>query len=88
MKNYNENLLNATKKLSQKTLNKSTQTVYKLTHPSDKVSKIGSAVGKSISIGLVTVGAIAMISGRLWGAGSCLAGTVTIVSNAISRKKP
>ncbi len=81
MKKYNESLLNSTKKLSQETLDKSAQMVNKLTHPSDKVSKIGSTVGKSIGVGLATVGAIATIGGSIWGVGSCLAGILTIASN-------
>lgn len=87
MKKYNESLLDATKKLSQETLDKSAQTVSKLTHPSDKVSKIGSTVGKSIGVGLVTVGAIAAITGSLWGVVSGLAGILTIASNNIKGKK-
>lgn len=87
MKKYNKNLLDATKKLSQETLDKSAQTVYKLTHPSSKVSEIGSTAGKSIGIGLVAVGAIATIGGSAWGAGTCLAGILTIASNFIKERK-
>lgn len=87
MKKYNENLLGATKKLSQETLDKSAQTVNKLTHPPNKVLRIGSTVGKGIGVGLVTVGAIATIGGSIWGVGSCLAGILTIASNIIKRKK-
>lgn len=87
MKRYNERLLNATKKISQETLVKSNQTIYKLTHPPQRVVKIGSAIGTSIGFCLVAVGTIAAIGGGLWGVGSCLAGVLTIASNFISKKK-
>ncbi len=87
MKKYNKNLLDATRKLSQETLGKSAQKVYKLTHPSSKVSKIGSTIGKSIGVGLVAVGTIVTIGENKWGVGTCLAGILAIASNVIKEKK-
>ncbi len=87
MKNYNEKLFDATKNLSHRTLDKSMKKVYKLTHPSIRVSKIGSTIGTGIGVCLLVVGSIASMGGKRWGMGSCLAGFLTIASNAIKLKQ-
>ncbi len=87
MKNYNEKLIEATRKVSQETLHKSMDTVYKLTHPSKKVSRIGSTIGKRVGIGLILAGTAGALLGHMWGVGTCIAGVTTVVSNAINMKK-
>lgn len=88
MKKYNEKLIEAGKKVSQETLRKSMDTVEKLTHPSKKVSCIGSAIGRSVGVGLIVAGTTGLILGRsLLGMGSLIAGVSTIASNALNIKK-
>lgn len=86
MEKYNEKLLDATRKLSQTTLQRSNRAVYKLTHPSSKVSKIGSTIGTVVGVGFVGVGASVTASGRYWGVAMCFAGILTIVSNVVKVK--
>ncbi|GAA0178941.1 hypothetical protein SH2C18_19070 [Clostridium sediminicola] len=88
MKKYNGKLTEATKKISQETLSKSMCTVEKLTHPSKKVSCIGSVIGGSVGIGLILVGTTGLLLGRgLLGIGSVIAGVSTVASNAVNIKK-
>jgi hypothetical protein len=87
MKIYNDNLINATEKVSRKTLEKSTNMVDKLTHPSKKVSRIGSTIGTIIGICLILTGVIGALLGRKWGIGSFIAGSTSVVSNAINLRK-
>lgn len=88
MQNYNKKLIEATKKLSKKTLCKSNDTVEKLTHPSKNVSRIGSIVGGTIGIGLILIGTTKLLLGSsIWGIGSLIAGATTVASNAVNMKK-
>ncbi len=88
MRKYNENLLDATRKLSLETLDKSTRTVYKLTHPSDEVSKIGSTVGKGMGIGLIALGTIAAIGGSMWGSTNSCMRTISIIHEKFRHRVP
>lgn len=88
MKKYNERLIGNTKEFSNKTLQNSMHTVEKLTHPSKKVSYIGSVIGGSVGVGLVVFGTAGLIlRNNLIGAGYVLAGVCTVVSNVINVKK-
>lgn len=87
MIHYNEKILEATKRMSQKNLNKSMDRVKKLTHPSKKVLRIGSKIGMTIGIGLIITGTVGVLLGHKWGIGSCLAGVASVFSNIINLKK-
>lgn len=88
MQNYNEKLIEATKKLSKETLCKSRDTVEKLTHPSKNVSSIGSTIGGTVGVGLILVGTIRLLLGSsIWGMSSLVAGAATVASNAVNMKK-
>jgi hypothetical protein len=82
MKKYNENLLKATQKMSKETLDKSMNTVNKLTHPSKKVATIGSTIGKTVGVGLIIAGSVGVFLGNVWGVESIVAGITTLASNA------
>jgi len=83
MIHYNEKILDATKRMSQETLNKTMDRVKKLTHP----SKIGSKIGMAVGTLLIIIGVVGILLGRKWGIGSCLAGVTSIISNIINLKK-
>lgn len=87
MKKHNERLLSRTQKLSSDTLKKSIYTVDKLTHPSPQVRKIGSAIGKTVGVGLFIAGTVGTIYGSLWGIAGCVVGVCTVVSNTIKVKQ-
>lgn len=61
-----------------------------LRNPSEKVNKIGTAIGGCVGVGLLFTGAVQVLIGKhLWALGTFTAGTTTIISNFISyhRKK-
>ncbi len=87
MIHYNEKIMDATKRMSQETLKKSMNRVTKFTHPSKKVSRIGSKIGMAIGILLIIISILGILLGRKWGIGSCLAGITSIISNIINLKK-
>lgn len=88
MQNYNENLMKTTKRLSKETLSKSMDTVDKLTHPSKRISRMGSIVGGTVGAGLILIGTTWLLSGRsMKGMGSLVAGIATVASNSINMKK-
>lgn len=88
MKIYNEKIIGDTIRFSHKTLQNSMNIVDKLTHPSKKVSYIGSAIGGIVGIGLIGLGIPELIKGHnLLGVGSILAGVFTVASNIINVKK-
>lgn len=65
-----------------------TQTVLEKTKkvrtPSLKVDKIGRTIGTGISIGLLLIGVIQLVVGKLpWAIGTSFAGIITIISNLI-----
>jgi len=57
------------------------------TYPSPKIAKIGSYIGSAIGIVLTIVGGFGIIVGGIWGLGSLLAGTATIISNILNLKR-
>lgn len=62
----------------------------RLSNPSPKVAKIGTAVGSTIGAGLLLAGTVQILTSKpLWAIGSISAGAITIVSNFIyyHRKK-
>jgi hypothetical protein len=87
MIHYNEKIIDATKRMSQETLNKSMDRVKKLSHPSKKVLRIGSKIGLVIGIVLIITGAVNVLLGHKWGLGSCLAGVTSVISNIINLSK-
>lgn len=88
MKNYNKNLIDKTKDISQKALEKSFNKVNILTSPTDQINIIGCNVGKTLGVIMIVVGAIEIVKGKaLLGSGSCIAGVSTIVSNFIAQNK-
>jgi len=88
MKNYNKNLIDKTKDISQKALEKSFNKVNILTSPTDQINRISCNVGKTLGVIMIVVGAIEIVKGKaLLGSGSCIAGVSTIVSNFIAQNK-
>jgi len=83
----NEKILDATKRMSQETLNKSMDRVKKLTHPSKKVSRIGSKIGMAVGTLLIITGTVGILLSRKWGIGSCFAGVTSVFSNIINLKR-
>ncbi|GAA4653321.1 hypothetical protein GCM10023142_04590 [Anaerocolumna aminovalerica] len=73
--------------MSQETLSKSMDRAKKLTHPSKKISRIGSKIGMTVGTLLIITGTIGILLGRKWGIGSCLAGVTSVFSNIINLKR-
>jgi hypothetical protein len=60
----------------------------KLCKPSPKATRIGTAIGSCIGIGLFLTGTFQIFTGKhFWALGTLFAGAVTIVSNLICRRK-
>lgn len=81
---YNKKMIKKTRNMSENIRDKSSDTVNKLTHPTKKVNKVGSAMGTSVGLGLVVFGGL---SGSVIGIGSLIAGIITIASNILYNKK-
>lgn len=85
---YNEKLIKGTMEMSKRTSDKSKEYVHKLTHPSKKISKVGSSVGTIIGAILIILGLSKYFLGaRLLGGASIFAGCTTILSNIYNRSK-
>lgn len=88
MRKYNQKLIDTSKKISQDSLRKSEDMVYKLTNPSNQVRKVGSAIGKTIGVGLICGGTAGILfGGGIWAVGSIIAGVTTVGSNIRFLKK-
>ena len=81
MRRYNENILKATKKLSSNTMQKSKNTVKRLTNPDNNIQKLGSRIGLGAGVGLLLLGSVFMLLGKNWGLWTWIVGAATILSN-------
>lgn len=95
MKTHNERILKKNNEIMQKTAKliadtneSSSQLIDRLTHPSKKVSYMGSKVGSILGGGLLIVGISECILGKkVIGVGSLIAGTTTLISNYLNIKR-
>lgn len=87
MNNYNEKILDATKKMAQEALDKSMERAKKLSNPPKKVLIMGSKIGMAVGTVLIIIGTVSILFGRKWGIGSCLTGVASVISNIISLKR-
>lgn len=86
-----EQIFEATRKAIEKPLEFTGSVIKeteKLTQPTPEINRLGTTIGSCVGVGLLVTGAIQTIMGRpLWAIGTVTAGTVTIVSNIITRRR-
>lgn len=85
MKTYNKKLLEATKKLSNKTYQKAINDAQKATHPSPKVLKIGAMISSVIGLSLLIAGVVGLFIGKeTLAMGILITGIIIIFTNYIN----
>lgn len=85
MKKYNEKILEANKKIRDKTYSKAMGQVNKATNPSPKILRIGAIISESVGFVLLIAGAVGVIfRSKIWGWSFLCSGLILVVVNCIN----